>query len=156
MRNRYQIVFDLNYRRIYKGFWRGNNQKEILLRWQKLQKMAWWLDDSPRKGYFFTGICHSVHGRGCVSQHALGQTPPPTFTGGCLPQHALGQTPSGPDTHWADTPPWQTPPGQTPPWAARPPGRHPLPPTATAADGTHPTGMNSCLKWEFKVKFQIQ
>ena len=23
-------------------------------------------------------------------------------------------------------------------------GRHPLPPTATAADGTHPTGMHSC------------
>ena len=49
--------------------------------------MAWRLDYSPRKGYVFTGICHSVHGRGCVSQHALGQTPPR-----------------------ADTPPWQTPP----------------------------------------------
>ena len=34
------------------------------------------------------------------------------------------------------------PPG--PPWAD-PPERHPLPPTATAADGTHPSGMLSCL-----------
>ena len=44
-----------------------------------------------------------------------------------------GQTPSG-----------QTPPRQTPPWADTPPGRHSLPETATAADGTHPTGMLSC------------
>ena len=33
----------------------------------------------------------------------------------------------------ADTPPWLTSSGQTPP-----------PQTATAADGTHPTGMHSC------------
>ena len=37
----------------------------------------------------FTSVCHSVHG-GCVSQHALGQTPP-------------GQT-----SPWADTPLHQT------------------------------------------------
>ena len=34
---------------------------------------------------------------------------------------------------------WQTPPGQTPAL----PGETPLE-TATAADGTHPTGMHSC------------
>ena len=47
-------------------------------------------------------------------------------------------------------PPWADTPGQIPP----PPGRHlprqtPAPPqqTATAADGTHSTGMHSCLVW---------
>ena len=39
-------------------------------------------------------------------------------------------------------------PGQTPPWQTPPLGRHPrtdIPPEmATAADGTHPTGMHSC------------
>ena len=55
------------------------------------------------------------------------------FTGVCqsfrsqggVSQHALGQIPP-----WADTPPT----GQTS-----------LPEMATAADGTHPTGMHSCL-----------
>ena len=53
-------------------------------------------------------------------------------------------------------PPGQTPPGKTHPSPGQtPPGRHPLPPwadpradippeMATAADGTHPTGMHSC------------
>ena len=46
-------------------------------------------------------------------------------------------------------PPRQTPPRQTPSWAdipgQTPPGRHPPPrEMATAADGTHPTGMYSC------------
>ena len=45
-------------------------------------------------------------GRGFVSQHALGQTPPD--------RHSLVDTPR--------------------------------PPTVTAADGTHPTGMHSCCK----------
>ena len=69
------------------------------------------------------------------------------------------------DTPWADTPPGshpmgRHPPGQTHPWTdtpldRQPPGRH-LPRqtptlgwhhpghTATAADGTHPTGMHYC------------
>ena len=35
-----------------------------------------------------------------------------------------------------------------PPLGQTPPGRHPLPPqTATAADGTHRTGMHSYLIW---------
>ena len=68
---------------------------------------------------------------------------------------------------WVDTPRADTslgrPTGQTPHWADNPLGRHPFlgrqPPgqtplpgqtllpqqTATAADGTHPTGMHSCL-----------
>ena len=45
-----------------------------------------------------------------------------------------------PSMYWGRHPPRQTP----PPCAdATPPGRHP--PTATAADGTHPTGLHSCL-----------
>ena len=43
--------------------------------------------------------------------------------------------------------PWdqQTPPGYTPTGNTPPYGRHtPLPPTATAADGTHPIEMHSC------------
>ena len=62
-----------------------------------------------------------------------GQTPPPC-------RHCPRQTP--PD----QTPPSQTSPGQTPPPGRHPPlGRHPPQQTATAADGTHPTGMHSCL-----------
>ena len=55
------------------------------------------------------------------------------------------------------TPPGQTPPGRQPlgrhtPFADTPPGRHPQgrhpphPVMATAADGTHPTGMHYCLQ----------
>ena len=55
---------------------------------------------------------------------------------------------------WADNPPLgrHPPPqadnslsGQTFPR----PGQTPLPPTATAADGTHPTGMHSCFIFIF-------
>ena len=59
--------------------------------------------------------------RGGVSQHALGQTPP-------CPVHAGIHTPPGRHTL----------PGR------HPQGRHTHPPTATAADDTHPTGMHSC------------
>ena len=58
----------------------------------------------------------------------LGQTPP-----GKTPP--LGRhLPPWEDTPWADTPL-----GQNPPWADTPP------PTATAMDGMHPTGMLSCI-----------
>ena len=62
-------------------------------------------------------------GGGGVSQHALRQTPPP---GQCM----LRYTPR------ADTP--------TSSRHTLPLGTHP-PPAATAADGTHPTGMHSCF-----------
>ena len=72
--------------------------------------------------------------------------------GGCLPQCMLGyqpwsRHPPGADTHPEQTPPEQTPPEQTPPRADTPSGADipPLPgDMATAADGTHPTGMHSC------------
>ena len=70
-------------------------------------------------------ISHSVHTS--LAQCMLGYTTPP---------------------RWADTPP-----GQTPPWADYPPppssGQTPIPPppaTATAAQGTHPTGMHPCFQ----------
>ena len=44
--------------------------------------------------------------------------------GVCLPQCMLGYTPPRADPPWSDPPPQQT---------------------ATAADGTHPTGMHSCI-----------
>ena len=51
------------------------------------------------------------------------------FTGGVSERHPRADTP------WVDTAQADTA-----------PGRHPPPPTATAADGTHPTGMHSCLQ----------
>ena len=60
------------------------------------------------------------------------------FTGvGGVSQRALGQTPPGqtyPSMH-LDRHPQQTSPRQTPPYGQM----------ATAADGTHPTGMPSCI-----------
>ena len=60
------------------------------------------------------------------------------FTGGCVSQHALGLTThrqTYPSMHWGRHPPQQTYPSQPPPGE-----------TATATDGTHPTGMHLC--WE--------
>ena len=80
-------------------------------------------------------------------RHPLGRHPPPRQThpqGRNLP----GKTPP-PQPLQADTP-RQKPPGQTPP-GRQPPGRHPRsePPLpsrpASAANGTYPTGMHSCL-----------
>ena len=81
----------------------------------------------------FSQACfkNSVHRRGGVSRHALGQIPPCPVHAGIHPRQ---------DTPRADTP-RQTPPRQTPR------ADTPLPPTtATVVDGTHPTGMNSCSK----------
>ena len=68
-----------------------------------------------------------------------------------------------PDTHPSDIHPIRQthplgrhtprahPPRQTHPWAHTPLDRHTTPGMATAADGTHPTGMHSCNKvfWEW-------
>ena len=90
----------------------------------------------------FSQACvkNSVH-VGVSAVNACWDTPPSTDT----PQ---GRPP------WADTPrrhppgrhlPRQTPPGRHLPWADTPRADtpNPAPPTATAADGTHPTGMFS-------------
>ena len=76
------------------------------------------------KGNVFTSVCQEF----CPQ-------------GGCLPDTPPGQTPP-PDTPLqADTPLGRHPTRQTPP----PQADTPLPQqTATAADGTHPTGMHSC------------
>ena len=76
---------------------------------------------------------HSPLGRHLPGRHPLRQTPPG--------RHPPRQTPP------RETPPRQTPPpGQMPPRQTSPPGRHPPSQvTATAADGTHPTGMHPCL-----------
>ena len=81
--------------------------------------------------------------------------------GGCLPQCMLGyHTPGSRHPPGADPPQSRhplavdTPGADTPlPWEQTPPSRHPPradtpradTEAATAADGTHPTGMHSCL-----------
>ena len=73
------------------------------------------------------------------------------FSGEVSGRHPLGtppmQTPPRQTLLWVDTPllgthPGQTPLRQTPPGRHTPPGRLPSK-MATAADGTHPTGMHS-------------
>ena len=72
------------------------------------------------------------------------------FTPVCDSVHrsgASGQTPPGRALSG-------TPPGQTT-WADTPLGRHPPPEMATAADGTHPTGMHSCIILQFSFSAKI-
>ena len=83
-----------------------------------------------RKGNVFTPVCQSFCSQGSTPVHA----------GICHPQ--------GRHLPWAapwQTPPWADTPRQTTPWA-QPPGETPHKQTATAADGTYPTGMHSCFK----------
>ena len=61
--------------------------------------------------------------------------------------HPVADTPPGRHPPRADTPQTNTPSRQTPSQADTPLGRHPPRQTATAADGTHPTGMHSCCLW---------
>ena len=89
-----------------------------------------------RKGNVFTSVCQEFCPGGVYpSMHWI--HPP----GRHLPSrhpHPPGQTP------WEDTPPGRHPPGKTPPPSGQtPPGQTPHPLTATAVDGTHPTGMHS-------------
>ena len=100
----------------------------------------------------------------CLDRHT--QPPPPTDTpldpGQTYTPLDPGQTYTPPldrdlpDRHpppprQTHTPPDRYPPGQTPaprtdtlPWTDTPLDRPPPIETATAADGTHPTGMHSC------------
>ena len=81
-----------------------------------------------RKGNAFTPVCDFVH-RGVSGRHSPRQTPPWADT------PPVQTSPLGRHSH----PPRQTPPsGRQPPWADTPSPRE----TATAADGTHPTGMH--------------
>ena len=75
------------------------------------------------QGNVFTHVCHSIH-RGVAGRHSPGQTPPPRQT-----PPPWADTPQADTSSWADTPwAWADPPQVT----------------ATAVDGTHPTGMHSC------------
>ena len=90
----------------------------------------------------------------CVSVHRGGggvpeQVPPPGTRH--TPPRTRHTTP-GPDTHpdQVHHPPGTTPPEQVPPRD-----------TATAADGTHPTGMHSCFlfffqtTWPYRISAQV-
>ena len=97
---------------------------------------------------------------GGVSQHAMGQTPRQEDTRKTPPQEDTKKTPPQ-----EDRPPKED--TRKPTQEDRPPGADtPLPKqTATAADGTHPTGMHSCctlwlvywtkIKWKIYVKFLL-
>ena len=98
-----------------------------------------------RRLCFYTCLSFCSQGWGSASVHA--GTPPPPRAG-----TPWEQTPPR-----SGTPPNQAPPGSRHPLEHTPPqtrntprSRQPPPPgaeTATAADGTHPTGMHSC--WLF-------
>ena len=64
--------------------------------------------------------------------------------GGGLPQCMLGYTPLRADTSRGRAPLRQTPLGRHPTGQTHPPADTRPPTKATAADGTHPTGMHSC------------
>ena len=99
-----------------------------------------------RKGNVFTPVCQSFCSWGAVvclracwdthpmGRHPTGQTPPRQTPPG---RHPLGRHLG---RHPLDRHPWADAPGQTPPSPV-----HADIDMATAADGTHPTGMHSCL-----------
>ena len=106
----------------------------------------------------FSEVCvkNSVHRGVCISACTGADTPPPSNTPRC--KHPLVRHLLWSDTPWSEPLPRQTPPGQTPsgqtPLAQTPPTECMLgyiPPTATAADGAHPTGMYSCFRKPFKL-----
>ena len=97
-----------------------------------------------RQGNIFTGVCQSFCSHGVSARH------PPPWT-----DTPVGKSPG-------QTPPGQTPPRQTPhfpvhagihtPSAQWMLGYTPLP-AATAADGTHPSGMHSCFTFNYYSSF---
>ena len=88
------------------------------------------------QGNDFTPVCQSFRSQGGLPQYMLGYNPPWADT----PPRA--DTPLGRHPPRADT----TPLGRHPPWADTPsPWADTPQQTAPAADGTHPSGMNSCF-----------
>ena len=89
--------------------------------------------------FLHLSVSHSVH-RGGGDKRPLWADIPPEQTP--MDRHPLGRHPPRQTPLGRHTPLGSHSPGQKP----HPLGRHPLPPeTATAADGTHPTGMHSCF-----------
>ena len=89
-----------------------------------VEEFVYYRPQQSCEGYVFTPVWHSVRGGVCLS------------------------------TCWDATPPH--PRSRHPPDQALPGNRHPPPPqaeTATAADGTHSTGMHSCLGYCFSQKW---
>ena len=95
----------------------------------------WWSSLETWNAFLFA--YNPVHGG--VSQHALGQTPPPRWHP--LDRHP-GQTPP-----WTDRPPWADTPLPSACWDTHPPAQCVLrytPPPGHCSGRTHPTGMHSC------------
>ena len=81
-----------------------------------------------------------LSGGGCIPAYTQADPPPSQCMLGYTPLGRYPQSDTPPVRHCLGRhPPGQTPPRQTPP-------RSDTPPMATAADGTHPNGMHSCLK----------
>ena len=102
------------------------------------------------QGYIFTGVCDSVHGGGggCgggIPACIAGDIPACLAAGGVLSQHALQEGCLLPGGAWSRGAALGGVPGLGGACSQgvcswwRPPPR-----TATAAGGTHPTGMHSC------------
>ena len=136
---------------------RGNLTSRIntfLLSATKLRRLCFYRRLSVHGG---VGVSASVHagipspGADTPSPGAdtpLEQTPPQDQTPPQEQTPPRSRHPPGPDTPPSrqTDPPEQTPPESTPPLEQTPPrSRHPPPDTVTAADGTHPTGMHSCV-----------
>ena len=107
------------------------------------------------EGYLFTPVCQSFCSQGGLAQCMLGcQTPSPDQASprpGTPPVQAPPR--AGTPSPLEQAPPRSRHPLEQAPhpsWSRHPPEQapqHPPPPvaeTATAADGTHPTGMHSC------------
>ena len=119
------------------------------------QMEKFWVPSSPK----FLQVMFSIYRpqRSCGTKLVIfSQLSVILFTGGGVSQHALGQTPPlGRHTPpRADNPLGRHPSRQTPHRYTPPPGQTPShPPPATAADGTHPTGMHSCFDSFDKTEF---
>ena len=123
-----------------------SNQDTFTIHHLSCPRVAWWEQGichfyRPQRsceGYVFTPVCQSFCSQGGLPQCMLG----------CYPPEA--------GTPWEQTPPAEPPGCRHPPWEqAPPPGSRPLLQTATAADGTYPTGMHSCIVY-ILVKSQIE
>ena len=127
-----------------RGFWHGTLVPEWSYWWRCLP-VAYYRQQRScgRVMFLHLSVSHSVH-RGASGRHPPGRNHPPPCWVENPPraENSLGQTPP----FWSDTPQAGTswadmPPANTSPWAD--PRQTPSS-MATAADGTHPTGMLSC------------
>ena len=118
---------------------------------------AWWDTTPPGADPPRVDTPHPQRGEGVSASVHDGISPPswsrhPPRADTPWSRHSPDQTPPRAESPGADPPPKQThppPPRGDPPRADTPQEQTPPPPleTATAADGTHPTGMHTCVTY---------